>query len=186
MNKKIRTILEQVGRVLIIVIVSFVIGLNIYYWNASVVLGNSMPMPFGYGVAVILSGSMEPNLSIDDMIIVKEQNDYKVGDIVVFQKDYTLVVHRIISIEENEIITKGDANDTEDKPITKENIKGEVVNSISGVGKLVNFIKSPLGLLLFFSISGYLYYLTNKIERKRKDAEIDKLKEKLNNLKEKK
>ena len=179
MLEKIKFILEKLIKLLTFAVVSFVIGLNIYYLNASVIMGNPMPIPFGYGFAVILSGSMEPELSIDDIIMVKEKDHYEVGDIVVFQKDYTLVVHRIIKKEGNEIITKGDANNIEDSPITEEKIKGIVVKHFEGAGEIVSFIKSPLGLLTFFSISGYLYYLTNKLERIRKDKEIDKLKSKI-------
>ena len=47
-------------RILMIVVISLVIGLSIYSWNARRVVGNSLPMPFGIGSSVVLSGSMEP------------------------------------------------------------------------------------------------------------------------------
>ena len=44
-------------------------GINVYLWNASSLAGNAMPMPFGFGMAVVLSGSMEPVLSVNDLLL---------------------------------------------------------------------------------------------------------------------
>ena len=63
--------------------------------------GQVLPMIFGRGCAVVMTGSMEPTLPVDAMIFVNETKDYEVGDIVVIQDYYNLVVHRIISINGN-------------------------------------------------------------------------------------
>ena len=86
--------------------VSLILGLNFYAWNAGSVLRNSMPMPFGFGVSVVLTGSMEPELLPDDLVFVREQENYKAGDIVVYQKDNQLIVHRILEINSSEAVTK--------------------------------------------------------------------------------
>lgn len=52
-------------------------------WRRLALAGNQVPMPFGMGVAVVLSGSMESELITNDVIIVRETNDYAVGDVVV-------------------------------------------------------------------------------------------------------
>ena len=65
MAKKIKTIL----RITVLVLVSAVLGVNLYTWNARSLLGNALPMPFGYGAAVVLTGSMEPTIMTDDLII---------------------------------------------------------------------------------------------------------------------
>ena len=67
------------------------IGFNVYLANAYGLVGNQLPMPFGYGAAVVLSGSMEPEFSEGDLILIKETKDYlkkfKIN-LVVYQKLY--------------------------------------------------------------------------------------------------
>ena len=87
-NKKWKNIL----RFILLAICGAVFGVNIYLANAKTLVGNQLPMPFGYGAAVVLSGSMEPTFSTGDLIVVKEQNDYILDDIVVYQEASFLVV----------------------------------------------------------------------------------------------
>lgn len=171
-------------RRIILVVVGLILGLNVYMLNASRLIGNKMPMPFGYGMAVILSGSMEPEMSVDDLIIVHESNDYVVGDVVVFQGSGMLITHRIIDIQGNEYITKGDANNVEDQPILDSNIVGEVIFCIPGLGNLVNIIKSPIVSLVIIIIAVILIEKSNDKDRKDEDLELEKIREEIRKLKE--
>lgn len=80
------------------------------------------------------SASMHPSINTGDAVIglkVKE-NELKLNDIVVYQGDDRLVVHRLVGIEEknNKLYyhTKGDNNNTEDGiDITYDRIKGKVL-----------------------------------------------------------
>ena len=73
-------------------------------------------MLFGYGNAIIVSGSMEPAISVDDMIVFRKQREYSVGDIVLYNDGFVNVTHRIVEINGDQVITKGDANNAADKP----------------------------------------------------------------------
>ena len=53
---------SPVARYVILGILAVVLGVNVFYLNASRLAGNEVPMPFGYGASVVLSGSMEPVL----------------------------------------------------------------------------------------------------------------------------
>ena len=64
--------LTKISRSALLIFVSLIVGVNIYLWNAQSLMGNALPMPFGYGAAVVLSGSMEPTFSTGDLILVKE------------------------------------------------------------------------------------------------------------------
>ncbi len=141
-----------IWRAVLFVIVSFVLGLTVYGWNVKALTGDQMPMPLGFGVGVVRSGSMEPELSVDDLVVVCESDSYKVGDTVVFQERTTLVVHKIVAIEGELAVTQGTANNTPDEPIELSRIKGKVLFHIGWVGKLVDFLSSPLvsiGVLTF-------------------------------------
>lgn len=171
-------------RIILIVFISLVCGLTVYTWNNKTLKGDVLPMPFKFGVAVVLTGSMEPNLSEDDLIIIKKTNDYNVEDIVVFQDKYTLVVHRIISVDGDTVITKGDANDSEDAPIKMSQIKGEVIDSYSGVGAVVKAIKSPIGVILLIAGAVILLRLSYKKETESDNKNLKDIKEEIRKLKE--
>lgn len=124
--------------------------------------GQSLPMIAGKGCAIVMTGSMEPTLPVDALIFVDETNAYQEGDIVVIQDYYNLVVHRIVSIDENVVVTKGDANNTEDAPMPLSSIRGEVVGHIPYLGAGVRIMKTPLGSLMLIGVVLLFWTLSNR------------------------
>lgn len=184
-TKKTRKIkIKSVIRTLVIVLAAALIGLNLYTINSSFLTGDGIPMPFGIGSAVVLSGSMEPELSVGDLIIIKEKKDYEIGDIVVYQDNRSSVTHRIIAMDEENVTTKGDANNTEDRPIRYAQIKGEVLFSIPLLGYAVNFIKSPIGTLFIIALAILLLEGSFKSEKQKESEALDKIREEIKKLKE--
>lgn len=174
---------KAVMRIVLLVIAGAVVGVNLYSWNAKSLMGNSLPMPFGCGVAVVLSGSMEPTIHIDDLIIVTEQEDYKENDIVAYQSGSMVVVHRIIEVEPDTVITQGDANNAPDAPIRKEMIKGKVVYWIPGAGRIARLLKSPVATVILVGGALLLSELTLRKEKKKDDDELEKIKDEIRRLK---
>lgn len=172
-----------VARSVLLVVISLLLGLGIYQWNAKTLSGNVMPMPFGIGMAVVVSGSMEPTLSVNDLIVVKDCDTYAVGDIVVYQDGYLLVVHRIIAIEGDTVQTQGDANNTPDKPINLSHVKGKVIGSLAGVGIIVSAIKTPLGTLFILAIAGFLLWRSYQIEKTDDEKDLNQIREEIEKLK---
>ena len=99
-------------------------------------------------VVAVFSESMVPVLNKGDMIFVYNNDDFKVGDIVVYytpHKPYP-IIHRIIETDGNNVRTKGDANSIADPWVTS-------VSSIYGKAGL----KIPLlgwVKILFTGITG--------------------------------
>lgn len=85
--------------------------------------------PFGIQVFTVQSDSMKPKFSRGDIIIIKEEKEYNIGDVITYQSEEgELITHRIINKNENVIKTKGDNNNTEDEEnIKKEKIIGKVI-----------------------------------------------------------
>lgn len=171
-------------RILLFLLISVVLGLTVYTWNAKRITGNMLPMPLGFGTAIVLSGSMEPELSVNDLLFITNEDEYFIDDVVVFQDGYSLVVHRIIEINGEEIITKGDANNAADKPITIDAIKGKVNFHIPFVGAIISIIKSPVGVICILGVSIFLLALSYRKEKEQETVEINKIKEEIRRLKD--
>lgn len=171
-------------RRILLAVCGIILGLNLYMANANSLVGNKLPMPFGYGAAVVLSGSMEPTLSVNDLIIVQEAPTYAIDDIVVFQGGNDLIVHRIISLEDGMCHTQGDANNIADEPIEMSKIKGKVILAVPFVGMIVNMLKTPIGTFVVLGAAFLLIEKSNQKERKKDAEELDKIREEIKRLKD--
>ena len=99
---------------------------------------------FKYYAITIGSGSMEPNINIGDVAIVtklnnKEISSLKEGQILVFNHENKMVIHRIVKIvqlnNEYYFYTKGDNNNAEDGyPIEVKDIIGTASVKIPYIG----------------------------------------------------
>ena len=171
-------------RRILLIIIGLILGLNVYFANAKGIVGNKLPMPFGYGIANVLSGSMEPTFSKGSLLIVKETKDVKQGDIIVYQSGSELIVHRVIKIEQNQITTQGDANNIVDPTFNKTQIKGVVILWIPVLGSIANTLKTPVGIILVLLCA---FLLVEGSFRRQKEAdveEIEAIKEEIRRLKE--
>ena len=180
LKKKLKAIL----RITIIILVAIIVGVNVYTINATRLAGNSIPMPFGVGAAVVLSGSMEPELSTGDMLIVAERESYSVGDVIVYQDGRTSVTHRIVAISDDEVITRGDANNTDDAPISIDNIKGRVVFVVPFIGYIANAIKTPIGTIVILALSVFLLERSFRSTKEKDDKELESIKAEIERLKQ--
>jgi len=174
---------RSIARIILFVVISIIIGLKLYSWNARTLIGNKMPMPFGYGFSVVLSGSMEPELKVNDLVIIKKQKSYQRDDIIVYQDDDLLVIHRLIEINGENAITKGDANEVNDPEISTAQIKGKMVMHIHFIGCIVQFIKSTIGTFLVLLGAVIMFELPYVREKRKTISEQERIKEEIRRLK---
>ena len=84
-----------------------------------------------YPMAAITSGSMWPALKEGELVFIQgvKKEEIKVGDIIVYRGGAGggFVIHRVERLGEGTLITKGDANFTEDAPVKYENIVGRTL-----------------------------------------------------------
>ena len=176
--------LKTIARTVLIVFVSLVVGINLYNWNARSLMGNALPMPMGYGAAVVLTGSMEPTIQADDLILVAERDSYDVDDIVVYQSGSILVVHRVVEMDELTFTTKGDANNTPDEPVRKEMIKGEVIACIPGLGTVARVLKTPVATIVLLVGAVLLLEGSFRKDKQKHADDLEQIKEEIRKLKE--
>lgn len=171
-------------RWLALTVLACIIGLKFYSFNATTLAGNTLPMPFGYGTAVVMSGSMEPTLSVNDLVVIRKEGRYDVGDIVVYQSKNSLVIHRIVDIQGEVITAQGDANNIVDEPIRDVYIKGKLVMAVPGMGGAVKLLKSTPATVIILMAAVLLLEFSWRKEKGKDDAQLDAIKEEIKILKE--
>jgi len=173
---------KSIFRRMILILCGLIIGLNVYLWNANKIGRNPLPMPFDYGVAVVLSGSMEPAMSVNDLVFVKKTDAYEVGDVIVYQNGYELIMHRVMDVNGEILTTQGDANNTADPPVQLSAVKGEVIGFVPFVGNVVLMLKTPAGTLLALIAAILLLKSSYQKERQRDEDELEQMKEEIRKL----
>lgn len=141
-----------------------------------------MPMPLGFGLSTVLTGSMEPAISEGDLLIVRAKNEYQIGDIVVYQQGKTSIVHRITNISEETVTTQGDANNTSDTPFHISQIKGKVIAVIPAIGALLWALKTPIALITMLAAAILLVELSLRQKKADKEYQKEKIKLEIQNL----
>ena len=105
-------------------------------------LGLVIPRILGYDSYVVVSGSMEPAITVGSIVYshAVDPADIEAGDVIVFVdpvRGETPITHRVVSndVARCELVTKGDANaGTDIDPVRYENVLGRVSMHIPYVG----------------------------------------------------
>ena len=78
----------------------------------------------------------------EDILHIIKTDDYKRGDIILFKSNVDhYVLHRILKIKKEQIITAGDYNYFKDQPITREQVLGKLVTIKKKDGKEIDLSK---------------------------------------------
>ena len=180
-----KKILKIIGETIIWIVIILMVGFSLLTaidrfsgYNTSI---------GGYRIAAISSGSMPKvdssntdviefggKIKLGDCVIAKEVksiDDLELYDVVLYtDNNNKLVCHRVveINIEENSVVTRGDANPTVDGMV-----------KFSSVGHIVLFLQSYYGLLdicasVFFISLGVLIYKILEDKEKKKNEENQK------------
>lgn len=134
----------------------------------------TVPRLLGYELYEVISGSMEPEIPVGSALFVKEAEPETIaaGDIIAFQKDGTVITHRV---EENryvegEFITKGDANSQEDvEPIAYQSLVGKAEYHIPVLGVIMSLVAGNTGKLyaVLLTVCGVMFHMLAAILRGR-------------------
>lgn len=183
-NEKIKRKNKRVKlfRAIMYVILIPIIVYNIFLIIYSVINKNETPSFFGVKTFVIVSGSMQPNLMIGDIVIVKkcDKSQINTGDIISYRSGQSVITHRIVEISEEEkqtgYITKGDNNNVKDNAVVKyEDIEGKYIGKVSKLGNIVLFLKNKIVIisiiLIFYLIYAHELKVNEKIQTRKEKRE---------------
>lgn len=149
-----RSLVKKTGVVFYIVLVAallFMTAANLYFALTKYIWPEKQMTIFGFSYAVVISGSMEPAVSVYDVVINRRQESYSEGDVITFQAGDSMVTHRVVSVSGREMSTKGDSNNAVDvEKVSVDHVWGKVICTIPEAGKAVAFFRSPLGMTVLF------------------------------------
>ena len=170
-RKNIEIKLKNILNIIIYIILTIIMAYNISLIIQSVLKPNKTPSFLGIKTYVIISGSMEPNINIGDIVITKDKEDLQVGDIISYRKGHSVITHRISQVSYNEngekiYKTKGDNNNTEDsEEISTADIEGKVVKVIPKLGKISLVLQNKVIIIMVLIV---FYMLISKNYKKNK------------------
>lgn len=122
---------------------------------------------FGYTFFEVVSGSMSPTINTYDLVIVKIGKDVEEDDIITFYSDNSFITHRVIEYKnDDKILTKGDANNTSDKYISKDKIVGKVIYTVREFGIIKRVISSPkvlISIIITILLFSFSFSIDNKV-----------------------
>ena len=170
---------------ILIVILAIILLITIYNNIQIKILGNDYASFFGNSVFEVQTGSMEPEISAGDWIIVKYEKNIQLNDIVTFEHKGQYITHRVIEAYNGTYVTKGDANSAKDTPISKDKIIGKVTKVLPHFGLLRKTIFNPI-VLMFLIITCYLVSVTFKKPTEKEQAFEKELIEKVKKIAPKK
>ena len=151
-----------------VVVVITIIGL--YYMAQVKILNKDYANIFGYTFFEVATGSMANTINIGDIVVVKVNETFKENDIIVYKEENSFITHRVIKIDGQDLITRGDANNSEDKPIKSDQILGKVIYVIPKIGIWRKVLASPEILemiIIFIILLGVVLMLTSKTEKEK-------------------
>ena len=169
-DNKILKIIRKVIVNLLIVILSIIAIIVIWGLIQLNVQNKEYINIFGYSIFSAETGSMSPTMEKGDIVIIKIGDEIRENDIITYQKDNVLVTHRIININENTVITKGDYNNTDDEPINKNQIIGKEVFIINNV-EVWKKVFSDINVVIPIVITVILFILLVSYKEKTGDKD---------------
>ena len=168
--------LKWISNILTVILLILLVIL-IYTKCVSTFSKSAYPDYFGYTFLEVASGSMEPTLKVHDVVIVKIDNSkIEKGDIVAYQTGDDIITHRVLFIDQDKVTLKGDANNTIDEPISKQNIIGKVVLTCKELGIWKSIFLEPKVIIALF-VTLILFDLTLSYKGKEEKKEKNKEKE---------
>lgn len=156
----------------IITIIFIILGLS--YIIQIKVMNKKYANVIGYSLFEVLTGSMSPTIEIGDDVFVEITKDIKKGDIVIFddEKRNDFIIHRVIDIQDNLIVTKGDNNNIQDSQMPKDRVIGKVLIIFPKMGKVQEFFRKPY---IFIPLIDIIIISTLEVNFRKKSKKTNNL-----------
>ena len=135
----------------------------------------ALPKLVGIQSFNVISGSMEPSISVGSIVYVKsvDASEIQKDDVIAFESGASVVTHRVVGIlEDGSFTTKGDANKVEDfKPVHFKDVIGKVEFHMPVFGYIAAWISEITGKIVAVMVLIVGLILSNAGEKKSSDKD---------------
>ncbi len=140
-----------------------------------------------YNIYLVRSESMTPSINMGDMVVVGPLNNplgkgVEAGSVVTYERGGELITHRVLSVDGEVLLTKGDAvEDPDAQPVKLSSVTGVYLFKIPYLGYVSSYIRTKVGWFLVIVIPaavlvGFLIRSIRK-ELRNRSAEVTRKKE---------
>ncbi len=152
-------IIKMVITVILLIIVAFLAVVAVKIAFDKFILKKTVPSFAGYSLLWVDTGSMEPTIMEGDLILIKNTGDYWTGDVITFIHPGQTIptTHRIIDFADDTrelYTTRGDnsKNSKDPLPVHKDQVFGEVVLVMHGLGLFVSWLVKGGGFVFAIAV----------------------------------
>lgn len=193
-KKKTELAISVINNVLCVILIPIIL-INVAVIANTYIHPDEIPGVFGIKPVAVLSGSMEDTIKTGDLIFLKKPDvsSLKKGDVICFLSSGQAVTHRIVDTKqengETVYVTKGDANNTNDRePVKPDQVQGVWSGMrLGGMGNFVIFLSSTTGMIVFIVCPILLLIIWDMVRRwqadKKEKARVEELEAELSALK---
>lgn len=165
-SKKTTKIVKIVISTVLSAVILFIAVTAVWLLIDKYIIRYPVPRLFGYSFLCVESGSMQDEIMVNDLIVITKTKDYEINDIITYLRDDETVptTHRIVGkTSDGKYITKGDANNTNDRfPVSEDEILGEVIKIKEGAGSTLIWVRTRgwiylMGFAILVAIASFLF-----------------------------
>lgn len=160
---------------ILVFIITIFIFFSLYNFISIKFMNKNYTNFFGYSMFEVISGSMSPTIMVNDLILVKNTKNVNENDIITYYSDGDFITHRVINVFDDFVVTKGDANNSEDVNVEKNNIVGKVILCIPKGGLWRRILIQPkviISILITLLLFGLCFSYT-PLRKHKKCADLD-------------
>ena len=177
---------------ILLIIIAIIAIINVTLLVKNKIFKEKIPYVCGYVPFIMQTDDMKPVINIYDLIIdkeIKSEEDINTGDIISFQYGDKIITQKISKI----VIQDGRKNylmksENSDNTIvtTFPNMTGKYVFKILYLGQVIEYTRTPFGLVLSIIIIVIPFIIVDLIIKRMRINKLNKMKEELNqSIKEK-
>jgi hypothetical protein len=115
---------------------------------------------------------MQPRFHTGDLAVVRPADHYKVGDVVAYHSKilHLVVMHRIVAVEGDRYVTRGDNNDfvDPDRP-SRADVLGKLSVRVAHGGRVLRWLHTPFMAALLTGGMALMLFMGAKQQRLRRD-----------------
>jgi len=133
---------KAAGNVATVILVLVIAGFTFIYFSPD------------YNAYMVRSESMTPAINMGDMVITGPPDnpfgkDISPGAVITYNHKGQLVTHRLLEINGDELVTKGDAvEDADPWQVTISDVQGVYLFRLPSLGYMSNFVRTRTGWLV--------------------------------------